>query len=69
VKAVRLTTYDRREILPHPNIFEQVVSTGENTFRFLIDIPSNLPPHQYFLKLLAASDEDLAFATRIVFVD
>ena len=53
----RLCTHGQREIAPLDET---------NAFRFLI--PAELPPHQYRIKVLAATGVSLNFASRLVFV-
>jgi hypothetical protein len=69
VVTPRLSTHGLLDVPSQPPIIERTVSdTMEATFSFEATIPPELPPHQYFLKLLAATDQELGFASRMVFV-
>jgi hypothetical protein len=68
--APRLSTHGLREVAPEPEIAQApLAGGGEATFHFHFQVPADLPPHQFFLKILTASEEDLAFAARMVFFD
>jgi hypothetical protein len=64
----RLSTYGLREVIPTPERAEATLEIGAGAvLEFSFQIPVDLPPHQYFFKILAASEEDLAFASRMIF--
>jgi hypothetical protein len=68
--ASRLSTHGLREVVPEPEIAAAQPTGGDTaTFHFRFRVPTDLPPHQFFLKLLIASEEDLAFAARMIFCD
>ncbi|MEI2385864.1 hypothetical protein [Breoghania sp. JC706] len=62
--APRLSIIGQQDVVPQPEV--ATWSGAPVSFRF--DIPANLPPHRYFIKVLAASSQEIAFASRPFFV-
>jgi hypothetical protein len=65
----RISAVGLCQAVPAPPHYEFTpTAPGREDMRFRFVIPPDLPPHRYFLKAVAASASDLAFASRVLFV-
>ncbi len=65
--GLRLSTHGHGDSPPDPAIVA-IPSSGDGVAHFDVDVPADLPPHEYSWKALVAGRGDLAFAHRLVWV-
>jgi hypothetical protein len=46
-----------------------LTSAGRHVLAFTFQVPTSLVPHQHFVKVIAATDQELVFASRLLFVE
>ena len=65
-----LTTHMVDQVMPEPRQrCVSIESGGDSVITFNFDVPASLIPHQHFLKVIAATEQELVFASRILFVE
>ncbi len=66
--VARFSARSRGEAFPAPESLTAILEPGQSEYPFRLTIPDDFVPHYYFLKALVATDEEIAFANRIVLV-
>lgn len=65
----RLSTHDEKTPPPLPQFGHvSAIESGMVQLGFVFQLPSNLTPHRHYVKVLAATDDGLAFGSRPFFV-
>jgi hypothetical protein len=65
-----LTTHVADQVMPAPRqTSASIQAGGSSSITFTFDVPVTLIPHQHFLKVIAATQQELVFASRILFVE
>jgi hypothetical protein len=68
--CARLSTHGRGEVVPFPERVNELALAGTLTnVHFTFHLPRTLLPHGYAIKVLAMSPQEMAFASRPLFVE
>jgi hypothetical protein len=66
----RLSTHVVDQVIPEPDHADVILaSAGRHLLTFVFQVPASLVPHQHFIKVIAATEQELIFASRLLFVE